>query len=576
MPRTRRALLEIPRRTLVVAVAFSLLATAIAIAQMALIAHVTAAVFLHHRQMRDEGASLAVLAGLALLQACAVFGREVASQYAAVRSKAALRTRLFAKLLRLGPGYLRGERTGSLVATATEGIERIDPYVGRYLPQVILSVAVPLLIGVAVWSQDWISGVILLATAPVLPLLMILVGSYAGSHIQAQWTALARLHAHMLDAVQGLTTLISFGRVPTERARLQRVGRDYRDKTLQTLRYAFLSSLVLEFITAGAIALVAVMLGLRLLSGSISFERAFFVLLLTPEFYRPLRELGLHRHAAMEGAAAAGRVQEILSQPEPIRISPVQQARLDACPPAICFQAVRFTYPGSEQPAIPGVDLTLPPGTRTALVGRSGSGKTTLVNLLLRYQDPDAGRILAGETPIHAIAVEEWRSRVAAVPQRPYLFAGTVRDNICLGKPRAPREEVEQAAGLAGAAEFIERLPRGYDTLVGERGARLSGGEMQRIAVARAFLKDAPILVLDEPTSSLDPLSEGLIRAALARLMQHRTVLIVAHRLNTVFTAEQIVVLDAGCVVESGTHASLLARGGLYSRLLSVRSGVAV
>jgi ATP-binding cassette subfamily C protein CydD len=576
MPRRRFALLEIPRRTLALAVTFSLLGTAIVIVQMALIARVTGEVFLHHRRLQDVGASLALLAALAVVQACAVFGREVAAQSAAVRSKAALRARLFAQLLRLGPSYLRGERTGSLLATATEGIERLDPYVGRYLPHVVVSVIAPLLVGAAVWSQDWISGVVLLATAPLLPVLMILVGSYAESHIQVQWTALARMHAHMLDALQGLTTLISFGRVPMERARLQRVGRDYRDKTLQTLRYAFLSSLVLEFLTAGAIALVAVTLGLRLLSGSISFERAFFILLLTPEFYRPLRELGLHRHAAMEGAAAAAQVQEILVQREPIQAGRSSQARIDAHPPTISFESVRYTYPGSERPALTGVDLMLPAGVRTALVGRSGSGKTTLVNLLLRYQDPDAGRIMVGETPLQALTVESWRSQVAAVPQRPYLFAGSVRDNICLGKPQASHEEIERAAGQAGALEFIERLPLGYDTPVGERGARLSGGEMQRIAIARAFLKDAPILVLDEPTSSLDPLSESLIRSALARLMQRRTVLIVAHRLNTVYTAEQIVVLDGGRVAESGTHASLLARQGLYSALLSARSKVAV
>ena len=576
MPRTRLALLEIPRRTLALAVAFSLLATVISIAQMALIARVAGDIFLHHWRLQDVGGALLILAALAILQAGAIFGREVAAQRAAIRSKAALRARLFAQLLRLGPSFLRGERTGSLVATATEGIERLDPYVGRYLPHLVVSMAAPLLIGIAVWSQDWVSGVVLLATAPVLPLLMILVGTYAGSHIQAQWTALARMHAHMLDALQGLTTLISFGRVPAERVRLQRIGQDYRDKTLQTLRYAFLSTLVLEFITAGAIALVAVTLGVRLLAGSISFERAFFILLLTPEFYRPLRELGLHRHAAMEGAAAIAQVQDILAEPAPIQVSHMSSAQLDMSPPAISFESVGYTYPGSERPALSGVNLTLPAGARTAIVGRSGAGKTTLVNLLLRYQDPDTGCITAGGTPIHTISPANWRSHLAAVPQRPYLFAGTLRDNISLGKPRASRTEVEEAAYLAGVAEFIARLPRGYDTPVGERGARLSGGEMQRIAIARAFLKDAPILVLDEPTSSLDPLSETLIRSALARLMRYRTVLIVAHRLNTVYTAEQIVVLDGGSVAESGTHASLLARDGLYSRLLSAHGKVAV
>ncbi len=576
MPRVRLALLEVPLRTLALAVAFSILATAVTIAQMALIARVAGDVFQHHERLQAAGATLALVAALAVLQAGAVFGREIAAQHAALRSKAALRARLFGHLLRLGPSYLRGERTGNLVATATEGIERIEPYVGRYMPQMLLSVIAPLLIATAVWTQDWISGVVLLATAPILPFLMILVGSYAESHVRAQWTALARMHAHMLEALQGLATLITFGRTAGERARLQRIGRDYRDKTLQTLRYAFLSSLVLEFITAGAIALIAVTLGIRLISGGISFERAFFVLMLTPEFYRPLRELGLHRHAAMEGAAAAARVQAILAVREPNQAPVVPGVVPATRPPAISFESIHYTYPGGEKPALSGVDLTLPAGARTALVGKSGSGKTTLVNLLLRYQNPDSGRITVEDTPIDSLSVGSWRKQLAVVPQRPYLFAGTLRDNICLGRPRASREEVEQAADLAGAAEFIARLPCGYDTPVGERGSRLSGGEMQRIAIARAFLQDAPILVLDEPTSSLDPLSETLIRSALARLMQNRTVLIVAHRLNTVYTAEKIVVLDGGRIAESGTHASLLACGGLYSRLVSPRGGVAV
>jgi len=617
------------RRTAVAwPVILGLLATLATIAQMALLSSIVNAAFIAHQGLDVVRGQLLWLSGLILLHAGLLWAREVMSQRAAIQGKAALRARLFAQLLRLGPGYLRGERTGALLATATDGVERLEPYIARYLPQIALSMLVPLLIGGAVCTQDWITGVILLGTAPVIPLLMMLVGSFAQVHVQAQWTALARMHAHMLDALQGLVTLATFGRGPAERAALKRIGQDYRDRTLRTLRYAFLSSLVLEFITAGAIALIAVALGVRLLSGDISFQRALFVLLLTPEFYRPLRELGVHRHAAMEGAAAAAKLDEVLAIPLPepdtadllsldgaspgqrpstavpdssggadieSAAGPTSRGRAEdaraprnavsgrggivpapvPCRPlTVEFQGIEYTYPGRGEPALRHVDLVLRAGTRTALVGPSGSGKSTLINLLLRYNDPDSGRILVNGTLLRDLTHQAWRTQLAVVPQRPYLFAGTVYENICLGRPHASHEEVERAAALAGLTACIERLPRGYETCIGERGARLSGGEAQRLAIARAFLKDAPLLILDEPTSSLDPVSEALIRSALAQLMQDRTVLTVAHRLNTVFDAEQIVVLDGGHVVEAGSHLELAARGGAYAGLVRLAAPV--
>jgi ATP-binding cassette subfamily C protein CydD len=324
--------------------------------------------------------------------------------------------------------------------------------------------------------------------------------------------------------------------------------------------------------TAVAIGVVAVELGARLLAGAISFERAFLILLLAPEFYRPLRELGAHRHAGMEGSAAAKRIVEVLATPVPI-VERAATSRPPAVPqtasvPAIELMGVTYRYPESVRPALSDLSLVLPAGTRTALVGRSGAGKSTLVSLLLRFMDPTSGRIAVNGLPITELPIEVWRENVALVPQQPYLFHGSVHDNISLARPAATREEVERAAELAGAAEFIARLPRGYDTQIGERGSRLSGGEAQRLAIARAFLRDAPLLILDEPTSSLDPTSEALIRAALERLLHDRTVLVVAHRLNTIYTADRIAVLENGRLVEAGSHVALLERGGLYARLV--------
>ena len=273
---------------------------------------------------------------------------------------------------------------------------------------------------------------------------------------------------------------------------------------MKVLRYAFLSGFVLEFMTAAAIGLVAVTLGVRVISGNMPFEVAFLVLLLTPEFYKPLRELGVHRHAGMEGSAAADRIFEILSTPARVRQG---SGALDLASDRISIElsGVGYTYPGSEGPALRDLSLVLPAGTRTALVGRSGSGKSTLVNLLMRFVDPDTGAIRANGVEITDLPPEVWRENLALVPQRPHLFHGSVLENIRLARPDASREEIEEAAELAGADGFIRQLPDGYETGIGERGARLSGGEAQRIAIARAFLKDAPVLVMDEPTSEPRP-----------------------------------------------------------------------
>jgi ATP-binding cassette subfamily C protein CydD len=305
------------------------------------------------------------------------------------------------------------------------------------------------------------------------------------------------------------------------------------------------------------------------------FEVAFLVLLLAPEFYKPLRELGTHRHAGMEGKAAAERIFEILSTPVPGHDeakAPMQFSRA----PEIQLTALGYTYPGSEHEALCDFTLTLPAGSRTALVGRSGSGKSTLVNLLLRFLEPERGKIITNGLPIAQMPGEAWRENVALVPQRPHLFHGSVLENIRIARPDASREEIESAAEMAGAARFIRELPQGYDTEVGERGARLSGGEAQRVAIARAFLKDAPLLIMDEPTSSLDPESERLIRSALRRLSQGRTVLVVAHRLNTVYEADWIVVLEDGQLAETGTHKALIRGDGLYARLVNAYGDVPV
>jgi ATP-binding cassette subfamily C protein CydD len=555
------------RSALILTIIFGVLGTVATIAQMSFLSRIVGGVFLAHESLTQVRFLLFLLLCTIGVRAVLMWGREVTAQQGAMRVKSELRERLFTRLLQLGPAFCKGERTGELVAIAYEGIERLDAYVSRYFPQIILSILVPLLIAATILPIDWISAFLLLITGPIIPLLMALVGSYTEKHIQRQWAALSRMSAHFLDAVQGLTTLKLFGRSSAEQARIAQVSESYREKTLKVLRMAFLSGAVLEFMTAMAIGLVAVTLGVRLLNNGISFESALLILLLAPEFYRPLQDLGVHRHAGMEGKAAAKRIIDILETAVPSHtIAPSFELPVGAL--TIALSGVSYTYPGNDHPSLRDITLTLPAHTSIALVGRSGAGKSTLVNALLRFVEIESGEITVNGIPLTELPVETWRENIALVPQRPYLFYGSVRENICLARPTASDREVTEAAELAGAATFIDQLPQGYETQIGEQGTRLSAGQIQRLAIARAFLKNAPFLILDEPTSSLDPESEVLIRQALERLMQDRTVLVIAHRYNTIANAGQVVVLQDGQIVEVGHPTELRSQNGAYTQLM--------
>jgi ATP-binding cassette subfamily C protein CydD len=524
------------RNHLIVTVVLGALTTACVIAQAALLAHVIAGAS-RGGALRT---ALVLLLGLVLIRAAMTYGGEVAALRAAAKTKSQLRLRLIAHTAKLGPGRLSGERPGEIATLATRGLDALDDYFARYLPQLVLAVLVPAAVLTVLASADWMSALIVALTLPLIPIFMILVGLHTRKRTERQWRLLAGLGGHFLDVVEGLPTLAVFRRAKAQAAMIQKVCDEHRQATMATLRVAFLSALVLELLATLATALVAVEVGLRLLDGSLSYETALLVLILAPEAYLPLREVGTRFHASMEGVAAADQVFEVLEIPAAASATGVPPSR----PRRIVFENVTLVYPGRDEPALRETSLTLETGRRYAVAGPSGAGKSSLLALLLRFTEPTTGRILVDGADLSGLDPEEWRKLLAWVPQQPYLVAGSIAANIRLGSPGASEAKVRRAARDAEAHEFIMALPDGYATQIGARGLRLSAGQRQRLALARAFCRDAPIVLLDEPTAHLDPDNADAVRVATHRLMTGRTVLAVAHGHGWAEDADEVIDLE--------------------------------
>ncbi|WP_425803778.1 thiol reductant ABC exporter subunit CydD [Desulfitobacterium sp. Sab5] len=548
----------------------------LAVAQARAFARIVAEVFLMGTKLTDVRNLLLLILGILIVRGCLQWLSEVLAHEAARRIKENLRKRLMEKLMKIGPFYVRGERAGELVNTAVEGIEALEDYFARYVPQLALAGLIPIFILFYVFPLDFDSGLILLLTGPLIPVFMMLIGKLAEKKSLQQWRVLSWMSAHFLDMLQGLTTLKTFGRSKDQARVIGRVSDSFRKATLSVLRIAFLSALVLEFLATISTAIVAVALGLRLVYGQISFEEALFLLVIAPEFYQPLRNLGLQFHASLSGVNAANRIFEILDVDDQSEEEPSKDKSGSEIPSEInlTFSQVTHVYEEHGTSALNNISFNVNSGERIALVGPSGAGKSTIFSLLMGFIKPTQGEIKISETPLNQFILKQWRAQVAYVSQHPYLFSGTIAENIRLARPEASELEVEMAAKQAAAHDFIVALPQGYQTIVGESGARLSGGQAQRIAIARAFLKNAPLLLLDEATEGLDAESEQVIENSLSELMKGRTVLMIAHRLHTVYQADRILVLDQGKIAETGTHSELLATNGLYSRFVQEYRGV--
>ncbi|HEX5529072.1 MAG TPA: ABC transporter ATP-binding protein [Methylomirabilota bacterium] len=549
---------------------------------------------------------VAGVAALIALRGVLEYGRAMVAHHTAARVQAGLRGTLYGQITALGPAHFTQARTGDVILSVVEGVQQLEVYFGQYLPQLFVSALTPLLIFAIVAAIDLPLAGVILAAAVATFLLPTLWHRWDSRHSLARSQAYKAYGAEFLDAIQGLRTLAAFGQSGSRARLLEERGHSLFQATMWLLGANTMARGISDMCIAVGAAVALALGAHRVQAGSMELTALVVVLMLGVEIFRPLRELRTVLHQGMLGLSAAQGIRELLAlQPQVLDIAtresttnrstasgptealgglgggaaplpPDQNNRFTADPPiepSIAFEHVTFAYPGGRGPALRGLAFQVAAGERVGVVGASGAGKSTISRLLLRFADPTAGRVTVGGHDLRDLSLHDLRRLIAVVSQDTYLFHGTVEDNLRMGRPDASQAELEAAARDANVHETIAELPQGYRTVVGERGVRLSGGQRQRIAIARALLRDAPILILDEALSSVDAESEAAIQEALDRLMRGRTTLIFAHRLSSIIGADRILVLDDGHVAESGTHAALMGHDGVYRRLMAGQAG---
>ncbi len=527
------------------AIGLAVAAAALVLVQAFAVADLVVGPFQRGADLAALRPALLVLGGVVLGRGLLAWATEISAHRAAARVKSQLRRQLLEHVARLGPSWLSRQTTGDIATLATRGTDALDAYFARYLPALVAAAIVPPVVVAAITAQDLLAGLLVLVTLPLVPVFAVLVGLATERRTRRQWGTLSTLGAHFLDVVQGLPTLLVFRRAQAQVTAIRRVTEANRRATMATLRLAFLSSAVLELVATLSVALVAVSTGLRLVSGSLDLHTGLVVLVLAPEAYLPLRQVGAQFHASAEGLAAAERVFAVLDTPAR-QATTARRCPDDLARATIRVEALTVTY-DRALPALAPLDLTVTPGEYVGIAGPSGCGKSTLLAVLLGFVPPSAGRVLVdgpeGTVDLADVDPDHWRSQVSWVPQSPWLAAATVFDNVRLGRPDADDAAVARALELAGATGFVSALRRGGSTVLGERGAGLSAGQRQRIALARAFLRDAPLVLLDEPTAHLDPATEAAVAAAVRRLAVDRTVIAVAHRPALLADADRVIAL---------------------------------
>ena len=552
------------RRFLVLAVVLGVVTAVLVITQARLLSSVIVDVTANGLGWAAVASSVLALACVFAARAAIAWLAEIAAFRSSARAKQELRSAAFAHVLELGPAGPGGVDPGGVAALITRGVDGLDGYFARYLPQLVLAVIVPVAVLLTILGQDLLSPLIIAVTLPLIPVFMILIGIYTRGRVDRQWGTLAVLSGHFLDLVAGLPTLKVFGRAKAQAAAIRAIGDEYRSTTMGVLRISFLSSLALELLATLSVALVAVSVGLRLAEGQIAYSVALFVLVLAPEAYLPLRLVGQHFHAAAEGLGAADRMFQLLETPPSVAggTHAVHHVR------SIEVADVTVTFPGRAQPALTATSFTADRGTVTAIVGPSGGGKTTLMQVLMGFAPAGSGRIVidgeAGRVPLEDIALATWRERIGWVPQRPVLVGPdltarvTVGDAVRLGAPAATDDEVWAALSGAGIAD---ELPAGLTTQLQADGSGLSAGQLQRIALARALVRRPDVLLLDEPTAALDGASERAVTGAVRRAADDGAiVIVVAHRPALVALADQVVrVGGAGTLAPSPSRAAIPA-----------------